>query len=629
MPDISVQFDVVDRFSSAMEKFTHMVEQCSGGADKLAESAQDAGEKLKDISDTSVKGSMQFKGFGASMMVVNQAMQAFSRLAEPVKQALDDIAQKQRVVAMFGKEAGDAFNIFANRAARELGRVEGEVRKAGLKWQKVGIGGENIMELTKLADRFANLNPDKSFEEVADTFRDAVRNKDVSGLAELLGGGEAIELKLQRSGVERRLRRGDIAGALEQFKKVADAFDMTQAKADQMGNTIDKKLAKIANIGRNYITDMFSDIVAKAEPYIDKILNWLQSKEVQSALEQIKSLVSKIADAFFSVGYYAFKAVSSVARFIYANKGIVLAVGSILAFNKALIAIKAAGGVLAIATKGFGILKTAILGVIPVVKSLFAAIMTPFGAISIAVLGITKIFQTIFNKVTGSSVSFVETLVGIFVGGTVQIAAGIEELAQNMWNGIVSIAEVAVNKMIDLADKAKGKIYGGVTAGFGGLIERLVDPEGAARRKREAGKKKASYVDFSSVKVTPIDSTQIASNAISKVMGKINGITESLGFGGKKDALDDIDSKLDPLKAMGDDVSKIRAGMQKEQDLRWMKEMAEQRFVNEVNLRQLTPTINLQVKGANASPQAYAKALARELQQMADAGTYNAYGDAV
>lgn len=624
MPDISVQFDVVDRFSSAMEKFTHMVEACSGGADKLAESAQDAGEKLKEVSDASVKGSMQFKGFGASMMVMNQAMQAFTRIAEPVKQALDDIAQKQRVIVMFGKEAGDAFNIFANRAARELGRVEGEVRKAGLKWQKVGIGGENIMELTKLADRFANLNPDKSFEEVADTFRDAVRNKDVSGLAELLGGGEAIELKLQRSGVERRLRRGDIAGALEQFKKVADAFDMTQAKADQMGNTIDKKLAKIANLGRNYITDMFSDIVAKAEPYIDKILSWLQSKEVQSALEQIKSFVSKIADAFFSVGYYAFKAVSSIARFIYANKGIVLAVGSILAFNKALMAIKAAGGVLAIATKGFGILKTAILGVIPVVKSLFAAIMTPFGAISIAVLGITKIFQTIFNKVTGSSVSFVEALVGIFVGGTVQIAAGIEELAQNMWNGLVTMAELAVNGIVAIINKAGEQLYN----------SRLVKAVRGLRKKVdstyvEEQYKGIGYVDFSDAMVKPIDSTQVAADAVSKVMGKINGIKDSLGFGGKKDALDDIDSKLDPLKAMSDDVSKIRAGMQKEQDLRWMKEMAEQRFVNEVNLRQLTPTINLQVKGANASPQAYAKALARELQQMADAGTYNAYGDAV
>ena len=604
-----------------------MVEACSGGADKLAESAQDAGEQLKDISDASVRGSMQFKGFGASMMVMNQAMQAFTRIAEPVKQALDDIAQKQRVIAMFGKEAGDAFNIFANRAARELGRVEGEVRKAGLKWQKVGIGGENIMELTKLADRFANLNPDKSFEEIADTFRDAIRNKDVSGLAELLGGGEAIELKLQRSGVERRLRRGDIAGALGQFKKVADAFDMTQAKADQMGNTIDKKLAKIANIGRNYITDMFSDIVAKAEPYINKILNWLQSKEVQGALEQIKSFVSKIADAFFSVGYYAFKAVSSVARFIYANKGIILAVAGVIAFNKALFALKAAGGVIALVTKGFGALKVAMLAGTPAAKALWAALMGPFSAIAISAAGVAKLFQIIFNKIAGEAVSFLEALVGIFVGGTVQIVAGIIELIQHMWNGIVSIAEEAVNTMIDLANKAKGKIYGGVAAGFGGLIERLVDPDGAARRKREAGKKKVSYVDFSSVKVNPIDSTQIASNAIGSVMDKINAM-----FGDKKgveNSVDDIDKKLDALKNMGDDLGKIRAGMQKEQDLRWMKEMAEQRFVNEVNLRQLTPTINLQVKGANASPQAYAKALARELQQMADAGTYNAYGDAV
>ena len=212
MADISVEFSVVDRFSEAMNKFSEMVEKCSGGSDDLADKANKADEKLEKINKNAEKGMPSFKGFGMSMMVVNQAMQAFQRIAEPVKKALDDIAQKQRLLIMYGNEAGGAFARLAHDAAMELGRVESEIIRSGLKWQAIGVGGQNIMELVRLADRFANLNPDRSFEDIADTLRDAIKSKDIGGLSELLGGGEGVEVKLRRSGVERMLRGGNISG---------------------------------------------------------------------------------------------------------------------------------------------------------------------------------------------------------------------------------------------------------------------------------------------------------------------------------------------------------------------------------------------------------------------------------
>lgn len=648
MADISVEFSVVDRFSQAMDKFTSMVEKCANGVDDLSEKADANNKNIEKISESTTVASTGFKGFGASMMVLNQAMQAFQRIAEPVKQALDDIATKQRVIVMFGGEAGRAFNRFAQDAAMSLGRVEGEIRKAGLKWQRVGIGGKNIMELTKLADRFANLNPDRSFEDIAETFKDAVKSKDVGGLADLLGGGEGVEMKLRRSGVERMLKRGDISGALEQFKKVADGFGYTQDKADEMGMTIDKKLQKIATLGRNYITDMFSDIVKRAEPYVDKLLKWLQSDDVQEALAKIRVVVSRIADAFFAVIETAIDAGKAVYNFVQDNKDFVMIAGGVI-----------------LAAVGFVKIKAAVYGVITAIKAMnLAFLASPIFWIPAAILGITFVIQKVFNWITGESVSFIEMLVGIFVGGVTQIALGIFEIYQRLWNGIVSLAEGFINVLLggiedfinavirdtETARNTILRIVKGIVddilkaidavastglgekLGLNDALETLKQVSNAidATSKSKFQRLALGRAKFDAAKVNVIDSVKLSGEAIGFVMDKINGLKDSITngmFGDIDLTVKDILEELKPLSGMEDDLGKIRGAMSKEQDLRWMKEMAEQRFVNEVNLRQLTPTINLKVSGTNKSPQEYAKALARELQQMADAGTYNAYGD--
>lgn len=647
MADISVEFSVVDRFSQAMDRFSDMVEKCANGVEDMSEKANDTNEKIDSISKSSTVASTGFKGFGASMMVLNQALQAFQRIAEPVKQALDDIAVKQRAVIMFGKDAGSAFNVFAQNAAMQLGRVEGEIRKAGMKWQRIGVGGKNIMELTRLADRFANLNPDRSFEDIADTLGEAVKSKDVGGLAELLGGGEGVEKKLRRAGVERKMRSGDVSGALEAFKQVADGFGYTQEKADEMGRTVTQKIQKVVNIIRNSITDMFSDVVKRVEPYIDRILNWIQSDDFQQGLAKAKAFVSNVADAFFRVAEWTLKAARGVYEFIKNNADLFVTIGAVIGVAIAFVKLKAG-----------------VLGAISAVKTLIPLMTSPFFIIPAVIIGVGMIFQKVFNAITGESVSFIEALVGIIVGGVVQIGVGVVEAGQRLWNGIVDLFEMgdnfinrtvtdmanwfidkaewvrdnfleivaeAIQKAVDLiselADSGVGDFLG--LKDVADTLQDINNSINNIKSKPMARQKYANY-DYSAAKVNVVDSVEISAKAIGFVMDKINGLRDDISnglFGGADNYLKDIEEQLKELQTMGDDLSKIRGSMTKEQDLRWMKEMAEQRFVNEVNLRQLTPTINLRVQGSGSSPQEYAKALARELQQMADAGTYNAYGN--
>jgi hypothetical protein len=593
MPDVDIEFRVEDEFNETLERFYRQLEQCAGSAERLQHESHGSTSGTREMSSAARSSSFSLGGFGGAMLVVNQALQAFTRLAEPVKQALDDIGDKQRALIMLGDEAGREFNSFAQEMAQSMGRAEGEIRKAGLKWRNIGIGGEGIKELTQLADRFSNLNPDKDFSSVADTFADAVKNKSVSGLADLLGGGEGVELKLQSSGVERALRRGDVSGAMEKFKKVADEFGYTQKKADEMGNTFDRKITKISERIKSIVMDTVSDIVDIVEPYVDKLIDFLNRDDVQQFFEDLKN------------------------NAVEASAALIALVDTIV--------------------EGW--------------DNIYEAVK-PFGST------LENICEEIFPYMADSSLSFVDTLVGILVGGTTQIIAGIVQLVQMGWNGIIELTEWGVDVIQSAAESvANGVIWvangmrSGVLYVVRGMVQGILDlidvvadtPLGEklglddtikslqtavdAIDKLNAdkiGEVKFERPDFSDSKVEVIDSVKISSDMIASAIDKVHGLVKNNFYDEKKDK----DKKDSALKRINNDTNKLVAMGQKEQDLRWMKEMAEQRFINEINLRQLTPTINVSVKGtSNQTPSDYAKSLAAELQRMADAGTFNAYGN--
>ena len=582
MPGINFEFSIVDKFSQSMNKFERQIEGLENKSDKLDKSLEDTNETTKKIGGSADKAGLSFGGFGATMLIVNQALQAFQRLSEPIKQALDDIADKERAIIQLGKEAGEQFNEFARDAANAMGRTESEIRKAGFRWRETGIGGSEIMEMTELADRFANLNPGRSFEDVANALNDAVKSKSTGSLAELLGGGEGVERKLLRSGVERSLKRGDVSGAMDKFKEVADGFGYTQKRADEMGMTIDRKIEKITSIVRNKFTEMFSGIVSRAEPFIDKILGWLESDDATVFFDRLGTVVSNTVDLIVSLS-------------------------------------ETVGGLI----------------------EQFQDSVTGF-----------------FDGVLGESVSFLDLVVGLFVGGITQLGGSIWNIISSIWNFILDLCQGGVNGVIDVVvgfrngvvsvfHKLKTtvtSIFAGLVSGVLSLAEKLegtklgekLGLDSAAKTLRdvkstldEISNSKADLVDASEkhinlngLKLDKIDSTQRAADNIG---GALSAVHKFLGMDGTaKKARDKNTKALENIKTNTD---KIRSAMTHEQDLRWMKEMAEQRFINEVNVRQLTPTVNVKVSGTDLTPKDIGKYLNAELTKMADAGTFNAYGE--
>jgi hypothetical protein len=592
MSDVRVDFSIQDEFSAKLDEFDKRLRQLEQQTGKATRGVNATDKAMDSLGKAGDRAGGMFKGFAGMMFLANQAMQAFSKLADNLKAALDDVTQKERAVIMLGKEAGDALSSFARDSARTLGRSQSDIMGAALRWRETGIGGEDIMEMTGLADRFANLSG-KSYEDVANALNDAVKNKNVGGLAELLGGGEGVERKLQRAGVERKLRSGNVSGAMESFKQVADGFGYTQEKADKMRDTVGRKMERMVTRVKDKFTGLFSDIVRKAEPVIDKVLGWLESEEVDIFFDNI---ATDIANAIELIGEAA------------------------------------------------------------------TAIGNAFDTASDWVSGT-------MSDIVGESVSTTETLVGIFVGGFTAIGGYIYNAASKLWDWLLTGAESVCNGIVEVYKRMKGELTAGDVSRIGAQAMRTQGDialgaaksyaeaaakamsEGnmeAAKRYQDAAEKqlavaksftessdslnkagmearKAAEYDFTNLRFDMMDVDKRVADNIKGTMDWING--HSVDKRSREDR--DREAIRKKLGNIAGDTSKIHGAMMHEQDLRWLKERSEQRFVNNVNVRQLTPTINVRIEGRNVSAQDVERTMRRVLEEQANAGTYNAYGEAV
>lgn len=578
MPNINVEFSVEDKFSQRMDEFEARLKKLEGSAAKVDTATMDVGKSAD-------RAGGMFKGFGGAIFIVNQAMQAFQKVAGDVKDALDDIADKERAIIMLGKDAGDALAQFAKESARSLGRSQSDIMKSALKWRESGIGGADIMELTALADRFSNLNPGRDYNDVANALNEAVKSKNVGALADLLGGGEGVEKRLQRHGVERALRSGDITGAMGKFKDIADSFGYTQQKADEMGMTITRKVDRIIDRIKNRVTELFSGIVKRAEPMIDTVMRFLESEEFDIFFDNLQTKIWGVVDMTSE-------------------------------------AMSVIGDILTGALEGFhGFYDDIIGGATSIVEMI----------VGIFVGGFTMLGGVLWN-IEAKYLNTYMTAVEMYVNGIIKAAVGIRNIAFRVAYGIKDTVIGVIEDILDAAKKAVdyaannpiGQLLGidGIANDVSGVADTIKDTLGELKGGYEEFDAKKLTVDFSDFHLEEFDPIQRAADNIDAVMNWIKSFTV--------DNRNPEARKIrDILAQIKQDSGKIKGALLHEQDLRWLKERAEQRYVNNINFRQLTPTINVKISGSDATPRNIEKTIERVLKEQASAGTYNVYGENV
>lgn len=655
-----------------------------GGLKTIYTEAKGVFSKLPGI----VKAGLAVYGIIGAVKAIKAAFTGMMNLLDDAKEKVDELITKtagiersKRFVMRFGEEASKQFMTMATKMSLSMGIAKSEILDASTAFRHMGVSDKTNAELTKLAARFSTLNENADFSSVANSFAEAIKSGSAEGLAEMFNGNPQALREMRRKHLDRLLDRGKVDEFLKGMNEIAEKFGYTQEKADELMNTPQGKLKRIsANIDR-LSGKMKSTFTTAILPYIEKFLTLIESPEFQENFEKVRRQVTGIIELFggmvekvvdFGIAAYRWwvEPTGGALRNIMLFLAVAGGIGKIITIFKGLAittrflgpAITAFGkgtkfvfnGVkagLPYAIRGFKNLKNWLkedqrearkLGnVISRVASKAGNAMrriaiSPGIAFTGLLLFIGKGCQALVENITGESKGVIESVVDVIVGGTVTTFGYVENAVKDTWNNIVGAVEGGINfiaemlegianKMVESFFWARNQIYGL----FGEEGNEIIPKVSLGRVKFD----RANIMTDEEIHARAAGAVSTVMDYVPGIMKTVDSALDMMGLNSLESYAEDWkmlnDNTADKFDETNDNLRGIRRNvgdMKHKMDLQWMKELAEQRFVNRVNVRQLTPTVNVKVSGAKITAEDAADAIARELNQMADAGTFNAYG---
>ena len=233
----------------------------------------------------------------SKLIDVTKGLEALKNKIDEVSEKFEFMAKKARRAFVFGgEEEAGTFTRFARKMSAETGLAVGEIIQQGEKLRHLGVGEDNIEEILRLSHRMSSLAPNMDFSGVSEQFWSAIQSGSAEGMAGIFGGGAGVERKLRRT-IRRKFARGDIAGGLEGFKKVADFYGYTEEKANKVNDNIYTKLQKVSNMVGQMVTQIRTIFATKLEPIIEHAIEYLNSDGFKAGFEKYKRMLIAAMDA--------------------------------------------------------------------------------------------------------------------------------------------------------------------------------------------------------------------------------------------------------------------------------------------------------------------------------------------
>lgn len=233
----------------------------------------------------------------SKLIDVTKGLEALKNKIDEVAERFEFMAKKAKRAFVFGgEEEASTFTRFARKMSAETGLAVGEIMQAGEKLRHLGVGEDNIEEILRLSHRMSSLAPNMDFSGVSEQFWSAIQSGSAEGMAGIFGGGAGVERKLRRT-IRRKFARGDIAGGLEGFKKVADFYGYTEEKANKVNDNIYTKLQKVSNMVGQMVTQIRTIFATKLEPIIEHAIEYLNSDKFKMGFEKYKRMLVVSMDA--------------------------------------------------------------------------------------------------------------------------------------------------------------------------------------------------------------------------------------------------------------------------------------------------------------------------------------------
>lgn len=650
-----------DKFSAVFTQYINLGEKAAGASNRAIQASQNYQSVLNSLDRRLISLNAQFS-VGADKQ---QAMAAAGQQGTAEFAALDaqleslgatirDLTAQYDAVSQQATQAAQAAQQFSNntkQATQSSDKLAGSIKR--LVGTYVGLQGiKNLFStsdaLTQSTARLDLMNDGlQTTEELNEMiFASAQRSRGayqdtadmVSKLGMLAGSafGSSQEIVAFAEQINKQIALSGTAAneAQAAIEQITGAMSKGTVQGDEL-NAILLRAPSIADALAGYMgvsTDSLQKMASEGQITAEVVKNamFAAAEETNEKFESMPMTWSQVWTMMQNIAIKVFQPILNAINWVANNLDILIPI---------VLTLGAAFAVFMVAANWMNICKTVTGALASAQKMLSAVMATGWGIpllIIIAVIGVLYLVVAIINKVTGASIS----ATGLIAGAVAVMAAAIINTVIGLINGIIQFAwTYFVTPFLGIIEWVLNVVNGGFDS-FGGAVANLI------------GQIISWFLDLGKV-VTKIIDAIFGTNwtgGLESLQDKVlqwgkndNAITLNrdaptinyrMDYGDAWDAgyefgsnLSDIlpdlsmfDYSAQPYSPQLDDISESVAGIEKsvdmtQEDLESLIDVAERRYVNQINLTSQTPIIN--VSGQNTGrTQADRTALAEAMKRV-------------
>lgn len=494
-----------------------------------------------------------------------------------VSTALEEENYQIRFDATFGLENGENALAWVREQANVLGRTTQEIADATTRFSRLTTNPQNIEALTNLADRFARFSISGDYDQFVTGLTNALRTGNLRQLSTETG----ISVQsLQNFGVEDALNAGDVGRFVAALEEAAVTIGITEDAYANALNSSQARLDRFVNGVKNRAQQAARGFLDAFAPAFDQLDQFLQT-------EQGATLFAGLASGFDAVGLAASYAVE-----------VLIMIASFLADNWDTAVTIAAYGAGAFVIVLSLIAVAALAANWPILLLLGTVIA--FGS-TLDELGVGA--EHVFEAV-GAGFGMIYSVGTNTIGGLYNVIASFAEFFANVWDAPL---EATVSLFLNVFDAILGIVENTAQAIDHLLGSNLADGI-AAFRGRLGAEIDATY-GANSVRVPRWENTNFSedvekfSSAGREIGRRLDNFDVEAFLPGQFDSLSNALGGFDGSDLIGADGAvpvKVKGDISlADEDLRLLVDLAERRYVADVNVRTLAPKLNVNVTNKN------------------------------
>lgn len=562
----------VEELTASLQKLTRQHEELNTELNELEKAG--GSDILDGIGVAAGNATTQVIALVAKIGALITGLFSVKAIIDLIQDSIGEASLSYRFEAIFGTQYGEAATDWIRDQAREFGRTTEQIAKATQAFTRATTNVSSLERLNNIAERLSRFSINGDFDSTANSINMALRTGWLRSLSTQSGISTGL---LSQFGVDTAAKAGDVEGFITALERAADAAGLTQEAYERLLQSPENQVERFVNTIQNGVRRAVASFYEYFGPAFEQLNAWLESPEAHRYL-------SLLAIAFETVGQAALWLVEQVVK-----------LANIISGNLETAAFIAAAGVLVLAA-AFTVLVISALPFLTIVAILIGTAIglanafldaaddteDAFGRVGRAVGAAFFIVGNIIIDTWNLMIGFAEAFANIFDDPAASAARVIYELFSYVIN-LASIAGAALDAIFD-TNKFSAEI--------GALQNRLDSWVGGFGEPS---------VQFERIERLDLDETLDRFQGIGEDIGrKIGNLDDYLPKEFEYEDFSDLlgSDNLVPVnvKKNSDKVSLA------DEDLRLLVDLAERRYVLNVNLETAAPNINVTAKNEIGTP---------------------------